>query len=685
MGQSNHSEGNQSNAMLITTVVVVAVVSFAGGYVVGGFGNEKLGKMDAKLQDVGSGRAPTFAEGSAPAVSTGKRASTMVDSPKIPVGDSYILGNPDAPITIVEFSDFQCPFCQRGGNTVKELVQKYPNDVRVVFKHNPLNFHQEAPGASKAALAAGEQGKFWEMHDKLFASFSSFKGQDMKELTAKFAAELGLNVDKFKQDYDNPRFQQIIDADLKLGATLGVRGTPHFFVNGERVSGAQPITAFEDIVKRQLNEIRQAGTPAQDVYRVMVQKNYKDAEPPKPQAPQAQAVQMVPVDINRDMVTGNAKDALITIVEFSEFQCPFCTRGAGTVKQVLQKYGDDVRVVFKHLPLPFHQEAEPAARASLAAGKQGKFWEMHDVLFERQAQLKGNPGIFKEIASSLGLNMEKWEKDFNSAELTQQVKEDVELANSIGARGTPNFFINGVQLVGAQPLEAFEGVILKQKELAARIKKERNLSGEALYAAVVEDNKKNAPKAAPAPVEPSDTVDESLLSVDGSPIIGPANAPVTIYEFSDFQCPFCSKVNPTLKALMEQYPTQVRIVFKHNPLPFHQEAPAAHRASIAAHKQGKFKEMHDLLFENFQSWKGQDMDAVLVGYAERLGLNIEKFKADYNDPATAQKLKDDMAMGAKAGVRGTPNFIVGNKRVVGAQALPAFDAAVKQALEAKKK
>lgn len=681
MAQSN----SQSNAMLITTVLVVALVSFAGGYIVGQYSGDKLGKSDAALSAVGAGRAPSFGAvegGDAPIA----RAGNMADSPKIPVADSYILGNPDAPITIVEFSDFQCPFCQRGGNTVKELQRKYPNDVRIVFKHNPLPFHNEADEASRAAMAAGEQGKFWEMHDKLFASYNTFKGADMKELTSKFAADLGMDVEKYKADYENEKFKKIVERDLKLGSTLGVRGTPHFFINGERVSGAQPLQAFEEIVKRQLDEARkatQSGTAANDLYKVMVDRNYKDAEAPKPQAPQAQPVQMVPVDINRDMVKGNAKDALITIVEFSEFQCPFCSRGDATIKQVVEKYGDDVRIVFKHLPLPFHDQAEPAARASLAAGKQGKFWEMHDILFKRQAELKGNAGIFPEIAASLGLNMEKWEKDFNSEEIKQQVKQDADLAGSIGARGTPNFFINGVQLVGAQPINAFEAIIDKQKTLAQQLKKDKGLSGEALYKAIVEENKKNAPAPAPTPAEPSDTVDDKLLAIDGSPFKGPENAPVTIYEFSDFQCPFCSRVNPTLQQLMEKYPKQVRIVFKHNPLPFHNEADEASRASIAAHKQGKFWEMHDLLFQENGNWKGQNMDELVVTYAEKLGLNVEKFKKDYNDPAAAQKLKDDMAMGTKAGVRGTPNFIVGTKRVVGAQALPAFEAAVEEMLKKK--
>ena len=174
-----------------------------------------------------------------------------------------------------------------------------------------------------------------------------------------------------------------------------MQGTPHFFVNGERVSGAQPIDAFETIVKRQLEEAKKmvdSGTPKTELYKLMVQKNYKAAEAPKPAAEPAKTVQLIPINPN-DAIRGNKDGALITIVEFSEFQCPFCTRGNETLKQVEEKYGDKVRIVFKHLPLPFHKEAEPAARAALAAGKQGKFWQMHDALFARQKELGGNLGL----------------------------------------------------------------------------------------------------------------------------------------------------------------------------------------------------------------------------------------------------------------------------------------------------
>lgn len=151
------------------------------------------------------------------------------------------------------------------------------------------------------------------------------------------------------------------------------------------------------------------------------------------------------------------KDAPITIIEFSDFQCPYCSRANNTVEEVLKKYPGKVRVAFKNLPLPFHEEAKPAAAAALAAGEQGKFWEMHDALFENQRSL--NADFYKATAEKLGLDVQKFLADMKSDKVQKQIEEDMELASKNGITGTPGFFINGVQLKGAQPLPAFEKVI----------------------------------------------------------------------------------------------------------------------------------------------------------------------------------------------------------------------------------
>ena len=666
---------NSSNATVIVTSVVVALVSFGGGFFVG---SRNVSTSDTAVDGAmpGAGRTPGFANGAdGSAAPTGDSykgvKSNLVDSDKIPVGNSPVMGNPNAPVTIVEFSDYECPFCEKGANTLKQLYQKYPNDVRIVFKNFPLAFHKNAPGASKAALAAGQQGKYWEMHDKLFANFRNFKANsaDMKGYTATLAQELGLDVDKFKTDFDNPAFEQMIKDDQALGAKLGVRGTPHFFINGVRLSGAQPLPKFEEAFKTQLAAAKAIGN--NNSYRDLVAKNFKAAEAPTPNAPAASKVSFIPVNDN-DAMAGNLKDPLVTVIEFSDFQCPFCSRGAATVEEIKKKYPNEVRVVFKHLPLPFHKEAPAASQAALAAGRQGKFWEYHDILFENQKAMKSNPALFDELAGKLGLNMAKFKSDMNDPAIVKQVKDDTALASQVGARGTPNFFVNGIQVVGAQPFPAFKTHIDKQIDLAKTMKA-KGLQGEALYKALVEENKKNAPKAAPTPAAPAAKVDVKLLQQGNSFAKGPKDAPVTIYEFSDFQCPFCSRGANTVEEVYKKYDGKVRIVFKAYPLPFHKEAEPAHRAAIAAGKQGKFWEMHDVLFKDQKALKTPEIDALMEKYAQQIGLNMATFKKDYSDPAVAKQVKDEMAEGAKVGVRGTPNFFVNGNRLTGAQPLPKFE------------
>ncbi|MCC6954175.1 MAG: DsbA family protein [Deltaproteobacteria bacterium] len=165
---------------------------------------------------------------------------------KVDVGKSPVRGPENAKITIVAFSDFQCPFCKRGADVLDDLQKKHPNDVKIAFKNLPLPFHAEAKGAAKAALAAGNQGKFWEMHDRLFNAQDGLNEANY----VKIAGELGLNGDRFKTDMGSAEIAKQIDEDMKLAQSLGVQGTPGFFVNGVQVRGARPVEYFEQIISK---------------------------------------------------------------------------------------------------------------------------------------------------------------------------------------------------------------------------------------------------------------------------------------------------------------------------------------------------------------------------------------------------------------------------------------------------
>jgi protein-disulfide isomerase len=164
----------------------------------------------------------------------------------------------------------------------------------------------------------------------------------------------------------------------------------------------------------------------------------------------------VKIDAGKSPAKGPAK-AKVTIIEFSDFQCPYCRRGYETMEEVQKMYPNDVKVVFKHFPLEFHNEAEPSARASWAAQQQGKFWEYHEALFKNQDKLGSE--YYNSLAAELKLDVDKFKKDMASEAAAKQVKEDAEVGKKNGIQGTPGFFVNGVAVKGAYPASHFKTII----------------------------------------------------------------------------------------------------------------------------------------------------------------------------------------------------------------------------------
>jgi protein-disulfide isomerase len=157
-----------------------------------------------------------------------------------------------APVQIIEFSDFQCPYCQRAQSTVQQVLNTYGDRIQFVYRHFPLPSHPNARPAAEASQCAAEQDKFWPYHDKLFASPTQLSEADLK----KHAAELGLDASKFDACVDSHKYKAQVDADAQAGEQAGVNGTPAFFINGRLLSGAQPFEAFKRIIDDELSSKR---------------------------------------------------------------------------------------------------------------------------------------------------------------------------------------------------------------------------------------------------------------------------------------------------------------------------------------------------------------------------------------------------------------------------------------------
>jgi Protein-disulfide isomerase len=178
------------------------------------------------------------------------KVQILLEPPRVVVAvdDDPFLGPADAPVTIVEFSDYQCPYCSRAEPIVKQVLEKYKGKVKFVYRDFPLSFHSFAAKASEASQCANDQGKFWEFHDALYADQSKLAVPDMEAT----AGRLGLNSEKFKSCMDTGKYTAEVSKDIADATKAGVNSTPSFFINGVAVVGAQGPEAFNDIIDQEL-------------------------------------------------------------------------------------------------------------------------------------------------------------------------------------------------------------------------------------------------------------------------------------------------------------------------------------------------------------------------------------------------------------------------------------------------
>ncbi len=414
-----------------------------------------------------------FQERSAEAAAT--IAAATIEEGSIPISShAPSWGNRNAPVTIVEFGDFQCPYCKKVDVTLAALKTQYgPETLRMVWKNNPLEFHKAARPAAIAAMAAFDLGgneAFWSFHDHAFAGQEALTDESF----ASWALAAHVDMVKWRAAVATGAGAFKIDTDMALGKAAGVKGTPAFFVNGVQVAGAQAITKFTEVIDAQAVAARSAiaaGTRPEDVYVQLSLENKAKNPPVKDDAsgPKDETtVWRLPVSGSPSRGPATAP---VTIVEFGDFQCPFCLREEKVLADARERFGLKLRFVWKNNPLAFHTHAAPAAELALQAfTEQGDagFWQVHDLLYENPTHLEDADliGFGKRLrlrGAAVAIAGKKHEA---------QIQIDQRLAASLDAKGTPTFFINGRRLVGAQPIEKFAAMIEEElhhaEELVAR-------------------------------------------------------------------------------------------------------------------------------------------------------------------------------------------------------------------------
>jgi protein-disulfide isomerase len=336
------------------------------------------------------------------------------------LGAQLAVAQPQAPpaprseqVEVVLFSDFQCPFCARFAAVFRELQAAQIDGVTttVSFRHFPLVMHPKAQLAHQAAAAAAEQGRFWEMHDLLFANQQRVQRDDLFG----YAAKLGLDLDRFRADLDSDRIKQIIDADKADGDTRGIDGTPTFYVNGKAYVGARSFDQLKQIV---------AGEPRRT--RALA-------------------------EITDTVVSKGPAGAAVTVELFADLQSPMSRPAFSVLNELMHRYPSAVRLRFRNFPLPFHAQAGLAHEAAMIAARDGRFWEFATAALDQQDALR-EPDLIA-LAGRLGLDETTFAETLRQHRYAPRVDADLQDGHTRGLRGSPAIFVNDKRIDGVPSLQ----------------------------------------------------------------------------------------------------------------------------------------------------------------------------------------------------------------------------------------
>jgi protein-disulfide isomerase len=322
-------------------------------------------------------------------------------------------------VEIVLFSDFQCPYCAVFSQAFREVQTRGIDGVQttVRFKNFPLGIHPKALLAHQAAAAAGEQGKFWEMHDLLFANQQRAQREDL----VGYARQLGLDIKRFERDLDSERIKQAIDADIAEGEKLRVNGTPTFYVNGREFVGTKSAAQLKQLV---LGEQRRR-----------------------------RALE----EITDDLISKGPADARITLEFFADLQSPVSAPAAAVLADVMKRYPSDVRVQFRNFPLAFHPQAALAHEAAMTAAREGRFWEFAEFVLSHQGALREQDLI--ALAGRLGLDATTFARTLAEHRYAPRVEADLAAGFQKGIRGSPVILVNGSRIDGVPSLETLTELV----------------------------------------------------------------------------------------------------------------------------------------------------------------------------------------------------------------------------------
>jgi len=382
-----------------------------------------------------------------------------------------------------------------------------------------------------------------------------------------------------------------------------------------------------------------------------------------------------------DQTLGGAQP-LVTVVVFGGYACPPCARTWQVLENVLEDYGDQVRVVFRSLTIPGLAREEQAVEAAFAAGAQGKFWPMHRRLMAARGKLDRKS--LEGYAAEIGLDVEKFASELDTGVHTAARMRHRREGLELGVKFGPVAFVNGRPIVGHRDEPQWHGLVDQELASAHKMIAAGTPRGE-LYSAVMAEAirepitlpkealaayeqlvGKPAKDEAPPLQKPEPGKRYRVLAGD-APTLGPDDAPLLLVAFIDFECPYCKRVHTeSLVKLRERYPKDLRIAVRHYPLVIHQAAEGLARAAVAAHLQGQFWPFYERLMAAKSGAVGR---STFVEIADELGLDRQRFLDDLDAEEVMEVVREDVRLGRRLGVDGTPGFFLNGRYFSGYQPL----------------
>jgi protein-disulfide isomerase len=457
--------------------VLILVALFIGGYLYGRMSAPEPGPVTAAVPaavapeavaETPASPAPAIASATPPSPAPANAAPTSAPQNPAPQNpapqnnaptdpnqvwrvtihpDDMKKGPDSALVKVVVFGAFGNQETADFAPVLDDIVKTYGDKIQLRFKHKAVPLpHPDSIMASEAALAAGAQGKFWPFFDK--AMKTNAIGRASLE---SIAQDLGCDMARFKKDLDSEKYRGQVMRDSLVAGEVAANTYPNALVNGVRLNTPKTGERLKTLIDEQLVKAQakvKAGTPVAQLYETLIKEGKVFDQTAGP---------AIKVATEGSPFLGS-KTAKVEVEVYEDFQCPFCAKIAPSIHEFAKRFPNDVRIVYKHMPLDIHDHAKLAAEASMAAMAQGKFWEYHDILFANQQALD-RPDLEK-YAGQAGLDVARFKKDLDAGVGKALIARDTQEGQSNGVSGTPSVFINGMKYQGPRgyPPEGLEAV-----------------------------------------------------------------------------------------------------------------------------------------------------------------------------------------------------------------------------------